>query len=51
MDEPVRWVSKDVAARELELRALDHEVYTLYGAPLLTHGMGKEFVDQIIQIR
>lgn len=33
------------------LRPVDEEVYALYGSPLLTHGMNKEFVEQIVLVR
>lgn len=33
------------------LRPLDDEVYTLYGNPLLNHGMSKDLVEQIVQVR
>lgn len=40
-----------ISPESFTLRPLDAEVYTLYGDPLLTDGMSKELVEQIVQVR
>lgn len=40
-----------INANSHSIRPVDHEIYTLYGNPLITNGMSKELVEQIVQVR